>query len=366
VLITAVGGVDNAARNPSSVIVFVGFWLLVPFCAALVVDIYPVLDPWRRLSRWLLPGAPERPDLGSRLGYRPAMVVFMLFTWFELLAPDNGPRSIAFATVAFTLYMLGMSAWLGVNTAGATADGFAVYNRFLGGISPFEVRDGVWRWHGWLRGLVALPERPGMAAFVAAMIATVTFDGVTSTRWWVGTIRDPLVQGWLGRGVSLRVADVVVGTVAWLLVTALIFTAYALACSTAARTGGGAITGATVRRRFAHTLVPIGFAYAFAHYFTLVVFEGQLFLSTMSDPFGRGWDLFGTADRAVDFAVIRPVWVWYLQVAAIVLGHVAGVVLSHDRALADFPARTAVASQYAMLVLMMMLTGLGLAILAAP
>jgi hypothetical protein len=140
------------------------------------------------------------------------------------------------------------------------------------------------------------------------------------------------------------------------------------AASAAAARLGGVTTGARhVATRFAHTLVPIGFAYAFAHYFTLILFEGQLFFSTLSDPFGLGWDLFGTADRRLDFSLIQQsrAWVWYLQVGIIVAGHVGGVILSHDRALVDFPRAKAVASQYAMLVLMVILTGLGLVILAA-
>lgn len=130
---------------------------------------------------------------------------------------------------------------------------------------------------------------------------------------------------------------------------------------------GGDATTRKVALRFSHTLVPIAFAYAFAHYFTLVLFEGQLLISTMSDPFDLGWNLFGSADRSIDYGLIAEstAWVWYTQVAAIVLGHVGGVVLAHDRALADFPPHRAVASQYVMLALMVALTGLGLVILAA-
>ncbi len=96
-----------------------------------------------------------------------------------------------------------------------------------------------------------------------------------------------------------------------------------------------------------------------------MLFEGQLIISTISDPLGTGLDLFGTAGRRIDYTLMSPTGVWYVQVAAIVLGHVAAVVLAHDRALADFPARVAVKTQYAMLVLMVALTGVGLTILAA-
>lgn len=366
-LVAGAIGVDNSTRNPAAVIVFVGFWLILPFTAALVVDLHPAMSPWRRLPRWLGIERPERPEMLDRLGYWPATGIFLAFTWFELVAPDNGPRSIGIAALVFTVYMLAMSMWLGTKTATVTADGFAVYARFLGGMAPFTFENGVWRRRPWLRGLVDLPERTGMAAFVIAMIGTVTYDGGASTEWWVTTIRDPLVTALQGWGWTLRTADVVAGTIGWAGVTLLVGATY-FAASAAAAHWGGAETGARqVATRFAHTLVPIGFAYAFAHYFTLIIFEGQLFISTFSDPFGLGWDLFGTADRRLDFSLIQEsrAWVWYAQVGVIVAGHIGGVVLSHDRALIDFPRGKAVASQYAMLVLMVMLTGLGLVILAA-
>ena len=109
--------------------------------------------------------------------------------------------------------------------------------------------------------------------------------------------------------------------------------------------------------------MPIAFAYAFAHYFTLIIFEGQSLVSAASDPFGLGWDLFGTRSYKIDF-FMGTLPIWYIQVSAIVLGHVAGVVLAHDRALVDFKGPGAVRSQYAMLLLMVLLTTLGLFILA--
>jgi hypothetical protein len=118
-----------------------------------------------------------------------------------------------------------------------------------------------------------------------------------------------------------------------------------------------------VAQRFAHTLVPIGLAYAVSHYFTLIIFEGQQLIATFSDPFGLGWDLFGTADYRVNFFITSSTPIWLLQVAFIVGGHLAGVVLAHDRSLQDF-GREATRSQYAMLLLMIALTSLGLLILS--
>ena len=138
---------------------------------------------------------------------------------------------------------------------------------------------------------------------------------------------------------------------------------YWLASLAAARLAGSERSPGEVANDFAHTLVPIALAYAVAHYFTLVLFEGQQLFAALSDPFSLGWDLFGTATWRVN-VLLSPEAVWYIQVAVIVLGHVAGVVLAHDRALVEFKGEDAVRSQYAMLILMVALTSLGLFILA--
>lgn len=201
---------------------------------------------------------------------------------------------------------------------------------------------------------------------VVAIIGTVSYDGASATVWWEETIGGCFTLVFTdGYGMSRTVTDLIAGTIGLFGVRLLIGVGYFGASAATARLGNAGIAGATVAVRFAHTLVPIAFAYAFAHYFTLVVFEGQYVISAISDPFGLGWDLFGTADRRIDYTLIGPSLVWWIQVAAIIGGHVAGVVLAHERALADFPTETAVRSQYAMLGLMVALTGLGLVILSA-
>ncbi|MCW2620388.1 MAG: hypothetical protein JWR28_3537, partial [Modestobacter sp.] len=101
--------------------------------------------------------------------------------------------------------------------------------------------------------------------------------------------------------------------------------------------------------------------YALAHYFSLLVLDGQLTWILASDPFRTGLDLFGTAGNAVNYTAISPRTISLVQVSAIVLGHVLGVVLAHDRAVRVAPGRALVA-QYPLLVVMVLFTvgGLGL------
>ncbi len=86
-------------------------------------------------------------------------------------------------------------------------------------------------------------------------------------------------------------------------------------------------------RELAHSLAPILAAYVVAHYFSLLAYNGQDLARLASDPLGDGSDLFGTADAGIDYGIVSADAIWYVQVAALVVGHVAALVLAHDRAL---------------------------------
>lgn len=346
------GGDEVGARNIGPVLLWVFFWLVVPFLGAFLGDLYTGINPWRTLSRWLGIGEVERPAMGVSAGLWPAAVVLVSVAWMELVYPKSGdPASIAVAAVVYSALLLATIARFGRETALTSFDPFTSYNRLISSISPFG-RDSEGRLvgRGWLRALVVLPEWKGLAAFGVVMIGTVSFDGLSATSWWETAMGD------FG-------ASIFGQTLLLVAMCLLIGGAYYLTCVLAVRLGGGRRSPAQVASRFAHTLVPIAFAYAFAHYFTLVIFEGQSIISAASDPFGLGWDLFGTRDYKIDF-FLGALPTWYIQVGAIILGHVAAVVLAHDRALADFKGAGAVRSQYAMLLLMVLLTSLGLFILA--
>jgi hypothetical protein len=115
---------------------------------------------------------------------------------------------------------------------------------------------------------------------------------------------------------------------------------------------------------FAHSLVPIALGYVVAHYYSLFVLEGQRTIILLSDPLYTGHsNWLGTANRGVDASFITPTNVATLQVVAVVLGHILGVVLAHDRAVRLFPRRQAVAGQLPLLAVMVGYTVGGLLLL---
>jgi hypothetical protein len=204
-----------------------------------------------------------------------------------------------------------------------------------------------------LVGLARLQPMNGLLAVVMVALGSTGFDGITRTTWWSDLSGD--LDGFAYH--ALGTAGLL-GAIAF--VIALYLGSMKVAAVLTAGKAGGAVALAD---RFVHSLVPIAWAYAVAHYVSLLLFEGQAFFALLSDPFGRGWDLFGSADNRIDFTAVSTTTISWLQVAAIVAGHVAGVVLAHDRALVLFPGKQATKSQYPLLVVMVLFTVGGLALL---
>src|SRR5215813_5264106 len=116
---------------------------------------------------------------------------------------------------------------------------------------------------------------------------------------------------------------------------------------------GGRLPTLAIARNFALTLVPIAIGYHLAHYLTYLLVQGQYIIPLLSDPFGFGWNLFGTAGYRVDIAVVGARFSWYAAVTAILAGHVVAVYLAHLEAMRVFPARAlALRSQVPLTALM--------------
>ncbi|RME95560.1 MAG: hypothetical protein D6773_18290 [Alphaproteobacteria bacterium] len=211
-----------------------------------------------------------------------------------------------------------------------------------------------------------------MCIFVLVMLSTVTFDGFVETPLWTDFL------DWLSENQTLRPlllwlqesgVDLLKGTkTVALLVLPLFFVAsYYAFCAAASKMAGGSISTSRLANTLVLTLVPIAIAYHFAHYLSYLLLAGQLIIPLASDPFGWGWDLFGTASRAIDIGIIDAATVWYVALFAIVGGHAIAVWLAHVIALTLYPDSTsALMSQIPILVLMVLYTMTSLWILSQP
>jgi hypothetical protein len=350
-------GRDSALDNFAPTFILIDFWVGLVFASVFLGDVFRAFSPWRAIR---LPGVREYPE---RWGRYPAAIALLAFTWVELVSGwGESPGDLTTAAVVYTVYTIAMQAVFGTETWTRNGEAFAVYFNLFSRLSVWETRDRIVGLRPPLAGLPRLDTPPGTVLFVVVMIGTVTFDGFSQGQIWKDVSVDlaDALDGIFG----LDAAAKLVATLGLLLAVAVIGGFYRLGID-GARSVGGDLEAPQLRSAFIHTLVPIAMVYVVAHYLTFLLFEGQATFYLASDPFGEGWDIFGTADRAIDYTYLSQNATWYVQVAVVVIGHVAALTLAHDRALALYrETRLAVRSQYWMLAVMVGFTSLALWLLA--
>jgi hypothetical protein len=361
----------TALDNLAPTFVLITFWVGLVFASVLLGDLFGLLSPWRALGRatgWAVRRvtgrAPRHAAYPERLGRWPGALVILVFTWIELVSGwGDAPATLVSAALGYTVLTLIAQAVFGVETWTRHGEGFAVYYNLFSRLSIWERRDRTLGVRPPLAGLPPLQRPPGTVAFVLVMIGTVTFDGLSQGPAW-RSLSGHLVDLFTTLGAAPLTAPKLASTVGLLVTAGLIAGFYRLGIS-GMRSIGGKLDEAQLRSAFVHTLVPIAAVYVAAHYFTFLIFEGQAILYLASDPFGQGWDLLGTATRGIDYGLLSNDSTWYFQVGFVVCGHVAGLILAHDRALALYgQAKPAVRSQYWMLAVMVGFTSLALWLLA--
>jgi hypothetical protein len=346
-------GSSDVPANVAPWAFYIQFWVGLVVVSLLLGPFWRRVNPLRSIH-WALsrvsgdaPGADSLP----RLGYWPAVVALLSFVFLELAFPGRSrPGVVGTYLVLYSLVQLGAALWYGAGWF-ARGDGFEVYSTLIGRLSPFGRRDdGVLVLRNPLDGAAGLPEERGLAAVVVVLVGSTAFDGLTRTTWWQN---GPGVAG------DAATRPQLIGLPLMILLVAVLYVA---ATRLAGRTSG--IDDGPAQ--YAHSVIPIAAGYAIAHYFSLLMLDGQLTYILGSDPFERGWNLFGTAANAVDYTAVSPRTISLVQVAAIVVGHIIGVVLAHDRAVRlAGPGHRAKArvSQYPLLAVMVTFTLGGLYLL---
>jgi hypothetical protein len=272
----------------------------------------------------------------------------------ELAYPEpDDPRAVGIAALVYSWLTwtgaaaFGRGAWFG------NGDAFSAYFGLFSRMAAFGSRAGRLVVRRPLTELVRTEEKAGTVALIAVVLGSVAFDGLSRTNWWEDRTHTA--------GDAEQMAINLLGLAACLAFAA---STYLAAVALAKRLAGSDLD---LRTAFVGSLVPIAFAYLVAHYFSLFVLQGQFLFSLVSDPSGEGWDLFGTRSYVPDLTIITPETTWYVQVGALVVGHVLGLVIAHDKALSLFPSvRSALRAQYAMLALMVVYTVGGMWILSRP
>ena len=364
-VVSGIFGDQNPAFNILPTVVWILFAIGITFFSALIGNIWTLINPFTTLYEYgeiLLQkiGITWKSEpLPVSWGILPAILLFFSFRWIEnvsLMSSDPRPLAsfvLSYAVITFIgMAMFGKNEWL------KKADPFSVFFSFLSRFSITEARDGVVYLRPPAVGLLNQSATFSEMAFILLMLSSVAADGMLTT---------PLFQQLFNILLALGLPWYFVGT-AGLLSLFAIFAAVYYAFSFLTKTISGDFSAPIeVAQRFICSLLPISIAYEFAHYVSILVIEGQRVLYLVSDPFGKGWNLFGTADYEISYTTLNLKILWNVQVALIVIGHVIAVVIAHAIARRYFgDDRKTLISQYPMLALMIFYSCLSLWIMAQP
>ena len=406
VILAALIGTERAALNPAPAAVYVAFWVGLSFFTALFGNLWALVNPWG--AAWGLAEKIAGHRLGGRRSYParwgqwPAALVFAGFAVLETVPGDAaGPRALGWILLGYTAYNLVGMYRFGRDDWVRNAEGFSLVYGFMARFSVTEVRvprsvclarsDGNRRSSGETDCVdcyqcyrSALPAQrefnirppcvglnrlgdvtPPVLCVVILLLSTVSFDGLSATPEWLVfstqfLLQFPTVGGYLANLVGAIGLPIVFGLL------------YLATCGAMAKAASGSSTGGRpdarqLARAFVFSLLPIALAYHYAHFIGFLLINGQRFIVLASDPFGWGWDLFGTADAIINIGILSPVFIWYFSITAIVVGHIAGVYLAHVQAVRLYAdRRSALLSQAPMLALMVCYTCASLWIISRP
>jgi hypothetical protein len=370
-------GVQEAIRNLATIVIWVIWWVGFLLFSALVVCLWPWVDPFRVLSGTVarLAGRPwagnDGPPASAGL-LAPAGLLGI--AWVELVSDwSEDPRAVGvLVTIYAAVSVLGGlaygAAWFRV------ADPFGRIFAVLGRMAPIAAGGpATLRLRAPGEGLLdPTPPPRGEAALITCLIGVVLFDGISETPAWAAVL-DFVSESQALRPTLLWLRDQgadlmkLIRSIGLLTTIGTFYAAYRLIVGAMSALVGAETTAGRLASDFAGTLLPIAVAYHLSHYVSYLLIAGQLVFPAASDPFAMGWDLFGTKDRSIDISVIGAEQIWWIAFSALIAGHALSVNIGHRRALQVFgEARRAAISQIPMTIAMVGLTVLSLWILSQP
>jgi hypothetical protein len=376
---TGLYGTQDQFANFNMTFFWVIFVLAVPYTTLLVGDFYKSINPWKSIVSWSgalgsggFAGVARYPQ---GLGYYPALVLYMAFIWLELFG-QHTPRELSLALLGYSIVTVA-GAWLfGYRDWFQYGEFFGVFLRLIGYVAPLSSSSGKWRWRMPFSGLLEEEtEHISLLLFILFMLSSTAYDGLHETRGWVVTFWKgiyPHVSPFLSDSPRVAYTQALMLDNLWLwfwlvaspFVYLAVFQFFVWIAKVITRSK---YSVRELSLRFALSLVPIAIVFHMTHYYPTVLSQGVEIVRLISDPFGLGWNVFGTANLAVAPIMVNVALLWKTQVVLIVVGHIIACYLAHTEAIRVFPStRQATLSQVPLLLLMVIFTTVGLKILSMP
>jgi hypothetical protein len=285
-------GTNDDLENLAPALIVGAGWPLLVLVSILAGPVWRWLDPWDAVARALVRDGTDDPAHDVR----PAALVALPWVWYLSAYADTlEPRSVGTILALYTV----------LTVAGCLAVG---RRRWLSAAEPLGILLG---WMALLpqRRLVGWEPPRGAETLLGVLAGGVLFGAVRRSELWG----------------ELNVAD-----------DALLWATLAVMASCAA--AAGLLAGAAEISRLedarsgaaaARAAVPIvaAIVLAVAMDSNRLTTSMQLLPGLVGDPFGRGWDLFGSAGAGLDAQPFGVRGLLAAQVVVLVAGHVVGAIV---------------------------------------
>ena len=378
-------GTPSPTANIGMALFWYGFMLGFAYLTAVVGNLYRLVNPWRTIidctealgiAMW-----EGRIAYPAWLAYWPAFLFYGALVWIELLILPR-PSVLSWMLLAYSVITFS-GAWLfGARAWFHHADVFGVFFSLIGKLAPVayalagDGRSWLVRFRPPLTGAVNWgPNHMSLVLFVLFMLSSTTYDAVHDTSFWAQLywknllmLLQPLWGADMARAQALLGPWYQIYQRLSLLLSPFVYLGIYLGVIwLTRRVTRTRVPLHVLSFRFAGSIIPIALAYSVAHYYALLLTTAPVVPFLISDPFGFGWNLFGTAHGSAEPPPLDMGHVWHVAVLVILAGHVASVYLVNRIAVQVFPAhaRTWVA-ELPLLVLMIGYTLIGLLVLALP
>jgi hypothetical protein len=352
-----VTGPPDETRNFAIVFVWVAWWAGFTISTYLLGNTWPLVNPWRAIAsvgnRAIAVVLSERRthSLPERLGAWPSVVGLLALIWVEVVSPvGSDPLALAAVVLAYSV----------VTVAGAIVYGGEWFThvdpvsrvfRLYGHVAPLQrTDDGLsLTLPGTHLTTDPLSDTPGETAFVVALLWATTYDGMVATDAWE-TALTPLVDIGIPPRLIYLLA-IVAGFGAFLGV-------YRLAARKARETADSYVTGDTIQRWIAPSLLPIAAGYHIAHFLGYVVALTPTFAAVAASPF---------APPQNPLVFVLPTWFATVELLCVLAGHLLAIWVAHSISFELFPGvLKPVRSQYPFVVAMIFYTMTSMWVITQP
>ena len=351
VFVVAVGLVGPQIGNFSAAVLltFVGGRALLTIGAYTIGNPWRALNPWRRIAMALPNGYRTYPD---RLGSWPAVGALLALVWLELVAPlSSSPRALVAVVLAYSAFTIAGAVAFGSEPWFRRGDPISVWFRLYGAVAPIQRTDDGLElcYPGAKLSDDDVVTDVSLVAFVLVLVWELTYSGFVVTEPGVRTVEALVAIGIPPRIVYLGLLLAGFG---------LFWKVYWLAATRTRERAETYLSRRYLALRFAPPLLAIAAGYHFAHYAGFSISLWPSLVDTMATPLNP-------PENPTQYALTS--WFGYVEIVAILLGHVLAVWISHTVSFELFPGKLqAIRSQYPFILVMIFFTMASLYLVSLP